>query len=327
MSDDRKISSIFDSLQEEVTQSDLPEEEKSRRLALLQKSNESTVNLLLVGATGSGKSSTINALFDMNAAKVGTGVDPETKTIEKYELRNLNIWDTPGLGDGIDEDREHKEQIAAKLSETDTDENPLIDLVLVILDASSKDLSVSYDVINNTLIPGLGKAESHRILIALNQSDMAMKGRHWDSEQNAPDSVLQDFLTQKANSIKERIFDATGVEVEPICYCAGYMEDDGQQRNPYNLSKLLYHILMGVPAEKRIALADNLNGTASNWANNDDEMDYNQGSSLLSAMEAGADKGAVTGGCILGIPGMLAGAVIGGILGGLHELIVKPLMY
>ena len=36
---------------------------------------EENVNLLLVGATGSGKSSTINAMFNMQVAKVGVGVD------------------------------------------------------------------------------------------------------------------------------------------------------------------------------------------------------------------------------------------------------------
>ena len=60
---------------------------------------------MLVGSTGSGKSSTINALFNMDIAKVGVGVDPETTDIAKFELDNLIIWDTPGLGDGIDSDK------------------------------------------------------------------------------------------------------------------------------------------------------------------------------------------------------------------------------
>ena len=323
---------IFDSMHDEVMQSDLPDAEKNRRLSMLLKASGRKVNIMLVGATGSGKSSTINAMFDMNVAKVGIGVDPETKEIEKYEIGNLIIWDTPGLGDGVENDKEHIRQIVTKLSETHEDGNLLIDLVLVVIDASSKDLSVSYDVINNTLIPCLGKNETHRILIALNQSDMAMKGRHWDYEENAPDSVLKGFLTKKANSVKQRVFDATGVTVEPVCYCAGYTEDDGEQLNPYNLSKLLYYILMAVPSEKRIVLADKLNEDEINWAANDDDMDYNEAikegfwESLWSGVGEGAEKGGVTGGCILGVPGMIVGSFIGGILGGLHALIIKPLM-
>ncbi len=53
---------------------------------------------MITGATGSGKSSTINALFDLEVAKVGTGVDPETMDIQKFDLDNLVLWDSPGLG-------------------------------------------------------------------------------------------------------------------------------------------------------------------------------------------------------------------------------------
>lgn len=53
---------------------------------------------MITGATGSGKSSTINALFNTEVAKVGVGVDPETMDITKYDLDNLVLWDSPGLG-------------------------------------------------------------------------------------------------------------------------------------------------------------------------------------------------------------------------------------
>lgn len=36
------------------------------------------LDVLLVGATGAGKSSTLNAVFGMEVAKVGDGVEPET---------------------------------------------------------------------------------------------------------------------------------------------------------------------------------------------------------------------------------------------------------
>ena len=60
--------SIFDTLQDEIMQSDLTESEKNKRLSILLKASSRKVNLMLVGATGSGKSSTINALFDMSVA-------------------------------------------------------------------------------------------------------------------------------------------------------------------------------------------------------------------------------------------------------------------
>jgi len=320
---------IYDSLQEEIMQSDLPDDEKNRRLSLLLKASNRRVNLMLVSATGAGKSSTINAMFDMSVAKVGIGVDPETKEITKFDLGNLTIWDTPGLGDGAKEDKKHIQQIVKKLSEVGDDGKLLIDLVLVVLDAGSKDLAVSYDVINNTLIPCLGKDNAHRILIGLNQSDMAMKGRHWNHEENAPEPPLQDFLERKAESVKRRIKEATGVRVEPVCYCAGYTDENGVRQDPYNLSKLLYYILMAVPAKKRLVLVDKLNTTDTNWTSND--ADYTEAvkesfwDSLLESVCAGVEKGAVIGSRAIGIPGAIVGGLVGAVVGGLHALIVKPL--
>lgn len=321
---------IFDSLKEEILTSDLPEKEKSKRISRLAKAESQKVNLMLVGVTGAGKSSTINALFDLSVAKVGVGADPETKDIMKFELGNLTIWDTPGLGDGIEQDKAHIRQIARKLSEKEENGNLLMDLVLVVLDASSKDLAVSYDVINNTLIPILGKENAHRILIGLNQCDLAMKGRNWDTVQNAPNPILKEFLVQKSNSIKRRIYEGTGVTVEPVCYCAGYT-DGKEKQEPYNLSKLLYHILMAVPSEKRLLLSDKLNAAESNWVFDDGEKDYGKAvqnsfwDSLLKDVLEGLEKGAVIGGCAIGIPGILVGGLSGAIIGGLHSLVVKPL--
>ena len=210
--------SIYDLMEADIMASDISDSEKAKRLSYLIKIRNRKVNIILTGATGSGKSSTINAMFDMDVAKVGVGVDPETMVIEKFELDNLIIWDTPGLGDGVESDKHITREIVRKLSETDEEGKPLIDMVAVILDASSKDLGTSYDLINKVLIPCLDKDAEKRILVGLNQSDIAMKGKHWDAEKNEPDEVLKDFLEKKAESVRERIKSATGLDIRPVCY-------------------------------------------------------------------------------------------------------------
>ncbi|MDU9789764.1 GTPase [Helicobacter pylori] len=59
---------------------------------------ESKMNILLMGYTGSGKSSLINALFGEEIAKTGVG-KPITQHIEKYidEQKGLVFWDTQGI--------------------------------------------------------------------------------------------------------------------------------------------------------------------------------------------------------------------------------------
>ena len=274
MSEEKK--SIYELLEADIMNSDLTEAEKAAKLSRLIQVRSKQVNIMLVGATGSGKSSTVNAMFNMNVAKVGVGVDPETTCVSKFELDNLTIWDTPGLGDGVERDKEITRDIISKLSELGEDGKPMIDLVVVVMDSSSKDLGTSYDLINNVLIPCLGSEAGKRIVIALNQADIAMKGNHWNKEENKPDDVLNAFLKKKADSVRARIKEGTGLDIEPICYCAGYSEEGEEQCKPYNLTKLLHNIIQIIPREKRLALVDNLNTNKENWMHDDEEEDYGE---------------------------------------------------
>ena len=295
---------------------------------VLRKWNElrnQKLNILITGATGCGKSSTINALFNMGAANVievatvGTGPDPETMDIAKYEIGNMTLWDSPGLGDGKTADERHARNIVKKLNERDHKGNLLIDLVLVILDGSTRDLGTSYELINNVIIPNLGENKEHRILVAINQADAAMNGRHWDYERNCPDAKLVEFLDEKCESVRRRIYDGTGVDIAPIYYSAGYKEEGKAQERPYNLAKLLYFILRHLPEEKRLVAVKNTNTDTRMWEHNDRD-DYREKSSKLTAngvmswMGIGTALGATFGSLFPGI-GTAVGGAVGGLLG------------
>jgi hypothetical protein len=241
----------------------------------LQKLKETKVNILITGATGCGKSSTINALFGRHAAKVGQGVDPETMEIEKFELSNVILHDSPGLGDGKEADLRHSKNIIAKLYEKDTNGNMLIDLVLVIIEGGSRDLGTSFQLINEVIIPNLGE-DRKRLLVAINQADVAMKGRHWNEQKNCPEPPLVKFLEEKVESTRRRIKEATGVEIEPIYYSAGY-KDGNQAQNPYNLSKLMYLILQHTKTEKRAVIVQDMNKESKMWEDDDRLIDYRKG--------------------------------------------------
>ena len=200
-----KKNDIFENLADDINNANFSEENKSRLLKNIRKLKSEKINLLITGATGSGKSSTINALFDTEIAKVGVGVDPETMDIKKFELDNLILWDSPGLGDGRDKDIQHSKGIISKLNELDENGKPLIDMVLVILDGSSRDLGTSYELINSVIIPNIGENPEKRILIAINQADIGMKGRFWNDEENKPELKLKNFLDEKVISIQNRI--------------------------------------------------------------------------------------------------------------------------
>lgn len=312
---------IFETMQEDIMGAGIDESTRRKMLKNVMRLKEQKINIMVTGATGCGKSSTINALFDTEVAKVGVGMDPETMEIEKYELDNLVLWDTPGLGDGREADNRHAKNIINKLLERDKDGNALIDLVLVILDGGSRNMGTDYELINNVIIPNLGPEKERRILVAINQADMAMKGRNWDYKKNEPDEQLKEFLDNKAASVRDRIYEATGLRVEPIYYSAGYMEDGGVQNRSYNLSKLLYYIVKATPSEKRAVYVNNVNNDEAMWVDNDEILDYGSETrkSIFDSIKDGVSDGADIGGdigSIFGNTGRVIGTVVGGIVGG-----------
>lgn len=202
------------------------------------------LDVMITGVTGAGKSTTLNAFFGRYVAKVGTGVDPETMDLTSYTLNDdARFWDTPGLGDGVERDKVHAKKIIDLLYKTYTIDGRRygwIDLVLVIIEGVNRDMGTTYKLLNEIVIPNFPR---NRILVAINQADVAMKGRRWDERNNRPDDVLEKFLREQAQSVKRRVREATGVDIlTPIYYSGEY---------GYNLHKLMDFIIDNIPAERR----------------------------------------------------------------------------
>ena len=140
-------------------------------------------DIMLIGVTGAGKSTTLNALFQRTVAKVGTGPYPETVEPTPYELNEyFRIWDTPGLGDSVDKDRVHKQKISNLLRNSYCSNGSyyaLIDMVVVVLECNSRDLEMPNFILNKVLLPNISK---DRILVVINRADIAMSGRHWNDK-------------------------------------------------------------------------------------------------------------------------------------------------
>jgi predicted GTPase len=310
---------IFEAMEEDINSSKIDEQTKKKLFQNLFNLKQQKVNLMITGATGCGKSSTINAMFNTEVAKVGIGVDPETMDIQKYELDNLILWDSPGLGDGKEKDIQHSKGIIKKLNELDEKGNPLIDLILVILDGGSRDLGTSYELINQVIIPNIGDNAKDRVLIAINQADVAMKGRYWDYENNKPEPKLIEFLEGKVKSVKGRVKEATRVDVDPIYYSAGYKDGDEEQK-PWNLSKLLYFIVKNTPSEKRLSYVNNISDKKEMWEDDDELIDYKEEvqKSFLETVKEYASEGADIGGeigSLFGKTGEAIGRTVGGVVG------------
>lgn len=182
------------------------------------------LDVMVTGVTGAGKSTTLNSFFQKRVAKVGTGVDPETMELDSYVLNDsFRLWDTPGLGDGVQKDQIHKKKLVDLLYKTysvDSQRYGFIDLCMVIIEGSNRDMGTTYALLNEVIVPNI---QSDRILVVINQADMAMKGRNWNYDTATPNPQLIAFLEEQANSIKRRVKEATGIDIlKPVYYSAEY---------------------------------------------------------------------------------------------------------
>ena len=210
----------------------------------LEKARFRPLNVMVTGVTGAGKSTTLNTIFKKNVATVGNGVDPETMDLDSYSLNDVfRLWDTPGLGDEVANDEIHKRKLVDLLYKTYSLDGNIygwIDSAIVVLEGLNRDMGSTYILLNEVIVPNI---QADRILVVINQADMAMKGRHWNKETNRPDEVLVDFLERQALSIQNRVKEATGVTIrKPVYYSAEY---------GYNIEKLLDFIIDNIILERR----------------------------------------------------------------------------
>lgn len=222
----------------------------------IQELLEREVNLLIVGETGVGKSSTIKALFDIDV-EVGAGMKPTTMEILKYHKENLIIYDSPGLGE--EKDEEHKRKILNLLEKKDSEGKMLIDLVLVLLDFSHRDFGTAYKFINEVIPQELKQEE--RVIVALNKCDKVDTGE-WNREENKPDTEMKEYLDGQIKVVQERIEQGGDFKVGDsiVYYSAGKHNAKGERtREPYNIAKLFYYILQHIPTQKRVALVSRRN--------------------------------------------------------------------
>lgn len=211
------------------------------------------LDILFTGATGVGKSSTLNALFGVDVSKVGDTPNPETMEINSFYLDDdeyVRIWDSPGLGDTTVKDKTHIAKIRELLNRCyipDINNRNVrygtVDLAVVILDGGSRDLGTVRRLVVDVILPLMS---SGRVIFAINKCDMLLGGRHWDNTVNVPDSALTAKISESAEVLSERIADNCGLKSirKPVCYSA---------KHGYNIDGLFDEIVKAIPSTKRRA--------------------------------------------------------------------------
>lgn len=177
------------------------------------------LDVVFIGASGTGKSSTINMLLGRKVARVGD-VEPETNSIQAYQLTDaVRIWDTPGYGDSAQKDSVYFDSLKKLLKRQchviglGDSVVYLIDIVVLIIDAQSRDLGTVtriIDILKSIQFP------ARRIILVANRVDLI----HSKKER------LSGSMSKRGGILQRRIREETGYSLnKPIFFSASTTEN------------------------------------------------------------------------------------------------------
>ncbi|MEC4817692.1 MAG: GTPase family protein [Scytonema sp. PMC 1069.18] len=198
------------------------------------------VSILLVGRTGSGKSSLINTLFQAERAEVD--VLPSTDKIQNYHWQNdtgesLTLWDTPGY-----------EQVnRGELRSLVLNYAKKTDLLLLVTPALDPALQMDVDFLQDIK----AAIADLPVIVAVTQVDRLRPIREWEPPYNWEwGDRPKEVSIREATNYRAQLFSHFSRKVVPIV-----TEDINTNRNSWGVEALSLELINAIAPAKQLRLA------------------------------------------------------------------------
>ncbi|CAK7075338.1 GTPase [Providencia sp.] len=195
----------------------------------------------LMGKTGSGKSSLINALFQSALSPV-SNVSGCTRQAQRFNMtinnHTLTFVDLPGVGESLERDREYHQLYRNLL--------PELDLIIWVLKADDRAWS-SDEQCYRFLTEQCGY-QSKRFLFVLNQADKIEPCRQWDEQCHQPSPEQAVNL-----ELKEQAVITAFKPHHPVMTVSA--------AESFQLTELAEQLIQALPAQASSGVARQLNST------------------------------------------------------------------
>ncbi len=245
-----KFNEMFSQIKKSLEENGMSDAEiNSVRTEIQQKmENIAPPKVAIIGFTGVGKSSTLNALF--NAGQKTSHVRACTKkatsfigNLEPYtgSKGTINIYDMPGLGESIIQDEKYYKIYADIL--------PCVDVIIWLFHSGDRAMTPMQNAISR-LMNTIGSGFTKKLVFAVNKADAIAPGEcDWNEKFNIPSQEQKKNLKEFEQYILERIHDVLPKwNGSIISYSA---------KRRFHLEQLMTAMIQVMPKDKQWVL-DNL---------------------------------------------------------------------